>query len=223
MAAPKPTGPAADPKFPPSLAEDNPYGFPPQLREAAKLRPKITDRYLFFFGYEGEDPHVCLQQWFPSPFNAPRGGTKGKPISGGPQAFATTEQYMMYQKAVLMGDDEIATKILQEAHPSAAKKLGREVRNFDLDKWTANADQIVEDANYFKFSQNEELKAILLGTGDREIVEASPDDKIWGIGFNSEDAEGREGEWGNNGLGKALMRVRERLRKEVDTPGLTLL
>ena len=45
-------------------------------------------------------------------------------------------------------------------------------------------------------------------------MEASPDDKIWGIGFNSEDAEGREAEWGNDGLGKALMRVRERLRKE---------
>lgn len=80
--------------------------------------------------------------------------------------------------------------------------------------WKKNADRVVEDANYFKFSQNEDLREVLLDTGERMLVEASPDDKIWGIGFNSEDAEGRESEWGNNGLGKALMKVRERLREE---------
>ena len=94
------------------------------------------------------------------------------------------------------------------------RRLGREVRNFDLEVWKKNADRVVEDANYLKFSQNEDLKEVLLGTGDKVLVEASPDDKIWGIGFNSEEAEGRESEWGNNGLGKALMKVRERLRRE---------
>ena len=73
---------------------------------------------------------------------------------------------------------------------------------------------MVEEGNYLKFSQNHDLKEVLLGTGDKVLVEASPDDRIWGIGFNSEEAEGRESEWGNNGLGKALMRVRERLRVE---------
>jgi ribA/ribD-fused uncharacterized protein len=126
--------------------------------------------------------------------------------------FPTTEHYMMYRKAVLMGDMEIAKKILGETHPSAAKRLGREVRNFDLDLWAKNADQVVEEGNWFKFSQNEDLKEVLLGSGDKEIVEASPDDRIWGIGFNSDEAEGKESDWGNNGLGKALMRVRERLR-----------
>ena len=41
----------------------------------------------------------------------------------------------------------------------------------------------------------------------------SPNDKIWGIGFNSEEAMNHVDEWGNNGLGKALMRVRSRLKE----------
>ena len=213
MAIPTPRGPAADPKFPSSLADGNPYGFTPQLLEAAKLEPKVTAKYVFFFGYEGNDPHICFQQWFPSPFKGPRGNVGGEAIAGDVQEFATTEQYMMYQKAVLMGDDEIAAKILNEPHPSSAKMLGRKVRNFDLDRWVGSADRVVEEANYLKFSQNEDLLEILLGTGDRILVEASPDDKIWGIGFKSDEAEGKEAEWGNNGLGKALMKVRERLRK----------
>lgn len=115
-----------------------------------------------------------------------------------------------------MGDEEVAAKVLasENAHPSRAKALGREVRNFDLDLWKREADRVVEDGNIAKFGQNEELKAILLGTGDKELVEASPDDKIWGIGFKGDEGEGRESEWGNNGLGKALMRARDRLRKE---------
>jgi ribA/ribD-fused uncharacterized protein len=57
---------------------------------------------------------------------------------------------------------------------------------------------------------------VLLGTGDRELIEASPNDRIWGIGFNAEDALGKESEWGSNKLGKALERVRQRLRLEND-------
>ena len=64
-----------------------------------------------------------------------------------------------------------------------------------------------------KFSQNEELKEVLLGTGDRQIIETSPNDRLWGIGFNSEEAEGNESNWGENKLGKALERVRGMLRK----------
>jgi ribA/ribD-fused uncharacterized protein len=44
------------------------------------------------------------------------------------------------------------------------------------------------------------------------LVEASPGDRIWGIGFDAENAEGNEEEWGRNKLGNALMKVRERLR-----------
>lgn len=236
----QPRGPAHDGHLS-SVHPSNPYNFPPELWKAGKLPPKVystpphhlsivpthssqvTDSYVFFFGYEGPEPEVCLQQWFPCPMTDDKGNV-----------FPTTEHYMMYHKALLMGDEKIAAQILREPHPSAAKyvlsilnstspsassnaisfprRLGREVSNFDLEIWKRHADQVVEDANYLKFSQNADMKEVLLGTGEKTLVEASPDDKIWGIGFNSENAEGKEGEWGNNGLGKALMKVRARLR-----------
>jgi len=113
-----------------------------------------------------------------------------------------------------MGDTSVAEKIRQASTPAEAKALGREVSNFNQETWDANCDQVVEAGNYLKFSQNEECKRALLGTGEREIVEASPNDKIWGVGFNAEEALGRESEWGMNKLGRALERVRARLRKE---------
>lgn len=71
---------------------------------------------------------------------------------------------------------------------------------------------VVERGNLFKFDQNEKLKKVLLETGDRILVEASPNDRIWGVGFNTEQALGKEDQWGENKLGKALMRVREQLK-----------
>ena len=71
-----------------------------------------------------------------------------------------------------MDDEDTAAKILAAKHPSEAKRLGRKVKNFDQEKWNANADRIVEEGNWAKFSQLEELKKVLLGTGEREIVEA---------------------------------------------------
>jgi ribA/ribD-fused uncharacterized protein len=85
-------------------------------------------------------------------------------------------------------------------------------RPFDKRNWETSCDGIVEQGNFLKFSQNPELKNILLGTGDKILVEASPTDRIWGIGFDSENAEGNEKEWGKNKLGNALMKVRDRLR-----------
>lgn len=163
----QPRGPAAN--HLPSIHPSNPYNFPEGLWYAGKLPPKVTDKYVFFFGYEGEDPHVCLQQWFPSPFKAP----KAQSGQGNEEVmFPTTEHYMMYQKAVLMGDTEVADRILSETHPSAAKRLGREVKNFDAELWKRHADRVVEDANYYKFSQNEDMKEVLLTTGGRILVEA---------------------------------------------------
>lgn len=52
---------------------------------------------------------------------------------------------------------------------------------------------------------------VLLATGAREIVETSPNDRLWGIGFNTEEAESHVDEWGENKLGEALMRARKRL------------
>ena len=67
------------------------------------------------------------------------------------------------------------------------KDLGRKVHNFDGTVWDKNKISIVLDGNLAKFSQNEKLKSMLLSTGDKILVEASPYDKIWGIGRSVRD------------------------------------
>jgi ribA/ribD-fused uncharacterized protein len=187
---------------------DQQPNLPSALHKAADLPPKVTESHVFFFGYEGPEPEVCFQQWYPSPF-ADLDSSNGTPLQ-----FGTSEQYMMYAKALLMSDFATAQKILAASGPAEAKALGREVKNFDQGTWERYCDAIVEKGNYSKFSQNERLKGILLGTGAREIVETSPNDRFWGIGFDTENAEGNVGNWGENRLGKALMRVRDRLKRE---------
>ena len=119
---------------------------------------------------------------------------------------------MMYFKALLMGHDEVAEKILASKGPAEAKALGREVKNFEQQVWDENCDGVVERSNLLKFSQNQRLKEVLLGTGNREIVETSPNDRTWGIGFDTEHALDNVDKWGENKLGKVLMKVRDQLR-----------
>lgn len=176
--------------------------------KAAKLPPRVTDTHVFFFGYEGPEPECCFQQWYPSPFvdfSDKTGGSKGT-------TFATTEHYMMYHKALLMNDGDTAMKILSAETPAEAKSLGREVKGFDQEAWDARCDGIVEHGNWLKFSQSEKCRKALIETGWRMIVEASPSDRVWGIGFDADMAEGREAEWGANKLGLALEKVRDKVR-----------
>lgn len=126
---------------------------------------------------------------------------------------------MMYFKALLMGDDAVSEKILATKGPREAKALGRQVSNFDQEVWNVNCDGVVERANFLKFAQDKRLKEILMGTRDREIVETSPNDKVWGIGFDTEHALDNVKEWGENKLGKALMRVREQLARDFEAKG----
>ena len=77
--------------------------------------------------------------------------------------------------------------------------------------------RIVEEGNWWKFtncSDQPQLKRRLLETGDRELVEASPTDTIWGVGFDAQNAEFHREDWGQNLLGKAIMAVRKRIREE---------
>ena len=125
------------------------------------------------------------------------------------------EQCMMHGKALFFGDYETADKIMAANEPKDQKRLGREVKNFDEDKWNEVADGIVYEANLAKFSQNEDLKKTLLATGDKIFVECSPYDKIWGNGLNITDTINTHPDnWkGTNRLGKAIMRVRDTLRQ----------
>ena len=121
----------------------------------------------------------------------------------------------MAEKARLFGDEVTLTKILSAKNPGAAKAFGREVRNFDGETWDKEKFEIVVKGNVHKFSQNPELKAFLIGTGSRVLVEASPVDKIWGIGLeqNHEHADNPLKWKGENLLGFALMAARDRIQE----------
>ncbi|KAF2480228.1 hypothetical protein BDY17DRAFT_327201 [Neohortaea acidophila] len=137
---------------------DNLPSLPPELQYAQDLPPKVTEKYVLFFGFDGPEPECCLQQWYPSPFvekvdesEAKRSGTSAE------RKFKTSEQYMMFHKALLMGDAEVAGEVLECQTPGEAKGLGRKVKNFQQTLWDKHCDDIVEQGQYLKFSQNAEL------------------------------------------------------------------
>jgi len=127
--------------------------------------------------------------------------------------FHWAEQYIMYRKAVHFGDLEAAAGIMAARSPAECKTLGRRVYRFDEASWAEVREQVAVEAVAHKFSTRK-LRNILLQTGDALLVEASPSDRIWGIGFAERDASDHRFEWGQNLLGVALMRVREQLRPE---------
>ncbi|WP_317055416.1 NADAR family protein [Roseovarius rhodophyticola] len=127
------------------------------------------------------------------------------------KTFKTAEQAMMYLKAVLFGDLDIAQKILQADDPGTQKALGRQVRGFDEGVWEANRVEIVHRVNLAKFDQNKGLRRKLFQTLGKDLVEASPVDIIWGIGLAAEVARVTPRDlWpGQNLLGKVLTEVRD--------------
>ncbi len=143
---------------------DNLPSLPEYLQYAQSLAPKVTDKYVLFFGFEGPEPECALQQWYRSTFV-----TKDEK-TGEERKFGTAEQYMMWQKALLMGDEETAGRTLKAEGPGEAKGLGREVTGFKQEIWDRECDRVVEEGQVLKFGQDERLKKILLGTGEREIV-----------------------------------------------------
>lgn len=133
--------------------------------------------------------------------------------------FNCCEQFMMYTKALLFEDLEIAEKILKTDSPKLQKQLGRKVRNFNPVRWNEVCRIIVYVGNLNKFSQHEDLKQMLLNTEDKLIVEASPYDNIWGIGLSANDARAYDiSQWrGTNWLGYIIMKVRDKLNEGLKT------
>ena len=129
--------------------------------------------------------------------------------------YGCAEQYMMAEKARLFGDTEIEHAILKSNSPRHQKKLGKQVSRFQEDKWISERSNIVFRGNVAKFTQNEELKSLLQETGDRKMVEASPLDRIWGIGFAADNPKAYiPNEWdGLNLLGNVLEDVRAHINK----------
>jgi len=172
----------------------------------ASIQAGRPPKYLHFWGHTPTSPDTvdksCFSQWYPAEFE----------LDG--VQYPTAEHYMMAQKALLFGDHAIHDKIVQCTHPNDAKRLGREVRDFDAAVWEAERMNIVVCGNQAKFSQDARLWDYLLGTGERVLVEASPVDRIWGIGLAADHAHANDpSKWdGLNLLGFALMTVRDMLR-----------
>lgn len=164
-------------------------------------------KFLFFWGHtpskDGTITKTCFSQWWQSAFVVER------------IEYKTAEHWMMAKKALLFNDSEVFEKILLAKSPAEAKKLGRQIKNYNEAIWLANRYEIVKQGNIHKFSQNLDLKEYLLQTNARVLVEASPVDAIWGIGMASdnEDVNFPEKWKGLNLLGFALMEVRDELRK----------
>src|ERR1700753_4116035 len=120
---------------------------------------------------------------------------------------------MMAGKARVFGDAQALELVLAAGTPAEAKNAGRGVRGFDEDAWAAHRWELVVGGNAAKFGQDARLRAFLLGTGSRVLVEASPRDRVWGIGMGAaHDDAARPGRWlGLNLLGFALMEARARL------------
>lgn len=175
---------------------------------AARVAAGERVKFLHFWGHKpGPDGTVgagCLSQWWPAPFTL------------GGHEFPTAEHYMMWSKAMLFGDTATAKRILTAAHPHRAKTLGRQVRTFDQSVWETRRYAIVVDGSVAKFGQHAGLCSYLLGTGERILVEASPLDRIWGIGLAADDPRaGDPAQWqGLNLLGFALMQARDLLRSQ---------
>jgi len=174
-----------------------------ELRAAVAAGGRMT--YLAFWGhrprYPGEVGPSCLSQWFPAPFE----------VDG--VTYATAEHWMMAGKARLFGDRAAEAKILAAAHPGEAKDLGRGVARFADDVWERHRFELVVAGSAAKFGQHPELLGYLLGTAGRVLVEASPLDRVWGIGLAAGDRRtGDPAQWrGLNLLGFALMTARDRL------------
>ncbi len=176
-----------------------------EIKEIARRRHGIA--IIYFWGHTPNPKKMtsaCFSQWYDCYFE----------VEG--VQYHTAEQYMMASKALLFGDEEVFHEIMTADNPSDYKKLGRKIHGFEQGLWNAHKYDIVVKGNKAKFSQNPALREFLLSTDDAIIAEASPYDKIWGIGLRREEAQkGTVEQWqGENLLGCALMEVRDWLRSQ---------
>lgn len=158
----------------------------------------VYDKHVAFWGSEFSNFHKCKFTYL---------GIE----------FKSSEQAFMYEKALYFRDNETAELILKAETPKEAKKLGRQVKNFNSERWSQVCEHIMYNVVLAKFCQNEYLSQLITREDllDKTFVEGSKYDSIWGCGieYNNPIIDNEE-EWkGKNLLGKVLGRVREFLLK----------
>jgi len=156
---------------------------------------RVTDTHIYFWG-------SFLSNFAWAPFKTT--------VLGEELEFHTSEQYFMLHKALVFKDVVSYHKILNAPDARAAKALGKKVKDFDPEIWNKVCNKVMFDACYLKFSQNLDFKHNLLDSRDKILVEASPIDKIWGVGLvEDDDRILDEKNWlGQNRLGIILGLVR---------------
>ncbi|KAF8757231.1 hypothetical protein RHS01_03747 [Rhizoctonia solani] len=157
-----------------------------------------SDDTIYFF--RPKEEHGYLSQWYKSPFN------------NGIYSYENAEQYMMHQKGILFARILRLLALFWRLQIRAISRPRKNGSNFDEAIWKRERLNIIIEGSRLKFEQSEYLKIKLLATGDSELVEASPFDRIWGIGFGAKSAPMKRDKWGENLLGKALMIVRQGLK-----------
>lgn len=158
---------------------------------------------MYVIGFHNPDePYGFLSNWYRSEFSVD--GIK----------FTSMEQYMMYKKAILFEDAEIASQILKTDDVVLIKELGRKVSNYNDTVWNGMRQVVVYKGLLEKFRQNDDLKKSLLDTGDNMLAECAVKDCVWGIGLSMTDNNRNDiNAWrGQNLLGFSLMLVRDELR-----------
>lgn len=171
--------------------------------EMDRLRIGNSETDAIFF-YRVGDAYGAFSNWAPTPFT----------VDG--VSFSTAEQYIMYRKCLTFGDTVTAEKLLSSDSPKEQKALGREAAGYIDSVWAGIRQTVAIRGLYAKFSQDAELKRLLLGTGDAVLVECTSNDRIWACGLDRDDDDRLSADrWkGQNILGFALMEVRNMLRAE---------
>lgn len=175
---------------------------------------KITDKYVFFYK-DWLSNYQRTKFKFDVNFNRWQNLDYPEGTDATICEFTSTEQGFMYYKALYFDNQELANKILNESNPDKCRKMGRQVKGYDDVKWSKIRYDIFYMLNYAKYTQDKHLQEKLLDPkfDNKIFVEASPIDKIWGIGYdeNNPNIEYLTMYWGKNYLGRILTNIRKRL------------
>jgi len=156
----------------------------------------MADQIVCFHNPEEENGY--LSNWYHSRF------------SEGENTYTSMEQYMMYCKAMTFKDYSIAGQIMAADDVADIKALGRKVSGYNETIWNGIRQIVVYRGLILKFSQNRELRSMLIDTGDSILAECAVKDTVWGIGLSMKNPDRLDmSKWrGKNLLGFALMEVR---------------